>query len=468
MRKSGYKIIFHLYSIFFIAFLIVIFLCAGVGIYLLKSSISNENSQINWSSWPISFTGDFSKKINFKDGRPQLTASGISELEKYKLFLQIADKNGDVVTSYNSPANASLHYAPIEMVQLYKNGGNLGDYTMFVGSVDNNGEKWTYVIGFPVKILKITMYLNYDKASQLKFVILGILSIIVLLIAAYGMRMNRTLLNIITGIRRLASDSYTPLKEKGIYQEVYESLNLLNSKLKASEIERKRNETLREEWIANISHDLKTPLSPIKGYAEILTDPEYMVTSEDSKKYGTIILRNVKNVESIVENLNFTYQLKNGILPIERKDRNLVRLLKEVIINILNHPEYEDRNVIFKCSEERVNFNFDSTLLERAFTNLLYNSVIYNTTDTIIRVSIKAEDKIYIKIEDNGKGMGKEELKKLFERYYRGTNSTVNVKGSGLGMAIAKQIIEAHEGKIYVESMPNVGTSINIEFPKET
>lgn len=64
--------------------------------------------------------------------------------------------------------------------------------------------------------------------------------------------------------------------------------------------------------------------------------------------------------------------------------------------------------------------------------------------------------------------MEKEELKKLFERYYRGTNSTVNVKGSGLGMAIAKQIIEAHEGKIYVESMPNVGTSINIEFPKET
>lgn len=64
--------------------------------------------------------------------------------------------------------------------------------------------------------------------------------------------------------------------------------------------------------------------------------------------------------------------------------------------------------------------------------------------------------------------MGEEELEKLFERYYRGTNSAVNVKGSGLGMAIAKQIIEAHEGNIYVESNLNLGTSITIEFPKKT
>ena len=152
------------------------------------------------------------------------------------------------------------------------------------------------------------------------------------------------------------------------------------------------------------------------------------------------------------------------MLPIKRKEENIVRLLKEVIINILNHPKYEERNIIFNCSESRINFNFDNTLLRRAFTNLLYNSVIHNSPETIIKVSIKEEDKIYIKIEDNGKGMAEEDVKKLFERYYRGTNSTVNVKGSGLGMAIAKQIIEAHEGKINVESKLNVGTSIDIEF----
>ena len=189
-----------------------------------------------------------------------------------------------------------------------------------------------------------------------------------------------------------------------------------------------------------------------------------MLSNDDVKKYGEIILRNAQNVETIVENLNFTYQLKNGMFPINRKEGNITRLLKEVIISILNHPQYEDRNIIFNCSESRVNFNFDNTLLTRAFTNLLYNSVIHNSSDTIIKVSIKKEDKIYIKIEDNGKGMSEEDVKKLFERYYRGTNSSVSVKGSGLGMAIAKQIIEAHEGKINVESKLNIGTNIEIEF----
>ncbi len=468
MKKSRYRTVFNLYSKFIMAFLILIFICLGIVEYLLKISTSNENSYVNWSSEPLSFTTDFSKRIYFKDGKPQLMDLGIKELKKYKLHYQIVDKNGNVAGEYNMPYGSSQHYAPIQMVQLYKNGDGQGKYTMFVGGIDNNGEKWTYIIGFPAKISKITMYLNYDKTSQIKFILLGIMVLIILFIAFFGLRMNRTLLNIISGIRKLASNSYTPMKEKGIYKDVYESLNIVDNMLKTTEIERKRTQTLREEWIANISHDLKTPLSPIKGYAELLADTEYVVTSEDTKKYGTIILRNVKSVETIVENLNFTYQLKNGMVPLNMKHGNLVRLVKEIIINILNNPEYQERNIMFNCTGDMVNFNFDSTLLQRAFTNLLYNSIIHNSNDTLIKVSIKEEDKIYIIIEDNGKGIEEEDLKNIFERYYRGTNSDLTVKGSGLGMAIARQIIEAHKGKISVHSELKIGTRINIEFPKET
>ncbi|MCH5138665.1 HAMP domain-containing histidine kinase [Clostridiaceae bacterium UIB06] len=468
MEKSGYKIVFNLYYKFFIAFLILISIFIGIVFYLLNVSVSSENSYVNWSSWPVHFTSDFSKKIDFQGGKPQLTDTAISDLKKYKLSFQIVDKDGNVTLEYNMPADASKHYAPIDVVQLYKTGGNTEDYTMFVGSVNNNGDKWTYIIGFPAKISKVTMYLSYDNLLKLKFIIMGLFVLIIILVAVYGIWMKRTLSNIISGIKRLASNDYIPMKEEGMYNDVFYSLNLLDNKLKASEEERKRNETLREEWIANISHDLKTPLSPIKGYAEILTDAEYEVIPQDVKKYGEVILRNAKNVENIVENLNFTYQLKNGMLPINCKEGNIVRLLKEVIISILNHPKYEERNIVFNCTESRVDFNFDYTLLRRAFTNLLYNSVIHNALDTIINISIKVEDKIHIRIEDSGKGMAEEEVKKLFDRYYRGTNSAVSVKGSGLGMAIAKQIIEAHEGKINVKSKVKVGTSIEIEFPKET
>lgn len=464
MKKSGYKRVFNLYFKFFIAFLVCISIFIGMAFYLLNVSINNENTYANWTSWPAYFTSNFSDEIYFQDGRPQLTNEGIMKLEEYKLGFQMVDKDGNVTLVYNSPEGAASHYSYMEMVQLYKTGGNFKDYTLFVGSVTNNEEEWAYIIGFPAKISKVTMYLNYDNFLNIKFVLLGGFIVLIVLVGIYGICINRTLSNIIAGIKRLASNDYFPIKEKGMYKEVFNNLNILNSKLKASEEERKRDEILREEWIANISHDLKTPLSPIKGYGEILTDLEYNVSNEDVKKYGEIILRNAQNVENLVENLNFTYQLKNGMLPINCKEGNITRLLKEVIISILNHPQYEDRNIIFNCLESKVNFNFDNTLLTRAFTNLLYNSVIHNSSDTIIKVSIKNEDKIFIKIEDNGKGMSEEDVKKLFARYYRGTNSSVSVKGSGLGMAIAKQIIEAHDGKINVESKLNSGTNIEIEF----
>lgn len=464
MEKYGYKRMFNLYAKFFMVFLFGFLIFNGIVFYLLNISISSENSYINWASWPANFTSNFSDKIYFKEGKPQLTDEGIKKLEEYKLGFQMVDKDGNVILVYNAPEGALNHYSPMEMVQLYKTGGKFNHHTMFVGSIESNGEEWAYIIDFPAKISKVTMYLNYDNYLNIKFVLIGLFILLVLLTAIYGICINRTLSNIIAGIRKLASNSYVPMKEKGMYKEVFNNLNLLDIKLKASEEERKRNEVLREEWIANISHDLKTPLSPIKGYAEILADLEYSISNDDVKKYAQVIIKNAQTVENLVENLNFTYQLKNGMIPIERKEENIVRLLKEVIINILNHPKYEERNIIFNYSESRINFNLDNTLLRRAFTNLLYNSVIHNSPETIIKVSVTEADKIYIKIEDNGKGMTEEEVKKLFERYYRGTNSSVSVKGSGLGMAIAKQIIEAHEGKIKVKSKLNVGTSIYMEF----
>ncbi|OPJ64002.1 sensor histidine kinase [Clostridium oryzae] len=466
MKKSKYNALPHLYSMFLILFLVFAFISSAIVIYLMNSSVGKSSSDVTWSSYPISFTNNFSKNISFVNGKPQLSISGKDELKKHKLFIQIVDRYGYVVTNYNSPIGMKTHYSPIEIVQIYKNGVKSKKYSTFVGSVDNRGYKWTYIIGFPVKVLKLTFYLDYGKAATFKFIVAGMLLTTLFFITVFGVKTNRILSGMTAGIEGLKTNSYAPMREKGLYREVYASLNALDEKLKANKIERERDEKLREEWIANISHDLKTPLSPIKGYSEMLIDPEYEADTEEVNKYAAIIHKNAKNIESIVENLNFTYQLKNNMLPINRKDGNLVRLMKEIIIDVLNHSEYEDRNIVFDCSEDKINFCFDSTLLRRAFDNLIYNAVLHNEADTAIKISMIKSDKIYVIIKDNGRGIAKEDLKKLFERYYRGTSTAVNVKGSGLGMAIAKQIIEAHDGKIYVTSKINSGTTIKIEFPE--
>lgn len=470
MKKSRCKLNFHLFFILSIIFFVIVFLCIGGVFYFISISNTGNTGKMSWSNWPSSFTDDFSNQIVFIDGIPTINENGLAELKRYNLWIQIIDKNGDEFTYYNKPSEALIHYSPTDILNFCNAGGSDSDWTVLPKGIENNGEKWTYIIGFPVKILKVTMYLSYDKFHRGKTVFIGLMIIIILLIlivsTIYGIWITKKMSNIILSIKKIPLRSYRIINDKGVFQDVYNSLNLLDREIKASDDERKRNDTLREEWIANITHDIKTPLSPIKGYAEFITDSRYITTSEEVIKYGKIILKNAVYAEALVDDLKITYQLKNGMIPLNKKEYNIVRFLKEIIIDILNRPEYEYRKIIFHCKEIIINFSFDKILLKRALNNLLYNAVIHNSNETEIKVLVRVSDKtLYINIRDNGKGMDEHELKKLFERYYRGTNTDGNSKGTGLGMAIAKQIIEIHGGCINVNSRQEFGTSIFIEFP---
>ena len=463
MKKN--KIALSMYYKFIFVFVIFIILYIALGIYLSRVSISDKNSDSNWASWPAKFTVNFQDKIDLKYGEPYITDEGISELQKYDLPFILIDENGDVKLSYNEDDNVKDHYAPIEIAEAYKSGEIIKGYTSFVGGKDISGHKWTYIIAFPAKISKITMYFNYNNYLNVRFIVAGVIISFILFAIFYGIFASKSYFKIVKGIEKLNSDNYYNIKEKGIYKEVYKALNILNEKLRKNDKDRKRDQKLREEWIANVSHDLKTPLSPIKGYAEILSERYNELSKDDITKYGNIILKSAVNIENIVFDLNFTYQLKNGMIPLYLKEGNLECILKEVIIDILNDPQYENRNITFSCKENIILYKFDHILMKRAFNNLLINSVIHNSSETEINVSIERKDKVYIFIKDNGKGIESKDVERLFDRYYRGTNSKENIKGSGLGMSIAKQIIEAHNGMINVESKVGQGTKFIIILP---
>jgi signal transduction histidine kinase len=172
-------------------------------------------------------------------------------------------------------------------------------------------------------------------------------------------------------------------------------------------------------------------------------------------------------MQDLVEDLRITYQLKNEALPLEKEPVNLVGLLREVVIDLLNDPSCQGAQVNFAPAAEEIYFNGDSHLLQRAFTNLILNAVVHNPIETPVNVSIRKEKTIYIVIQDQGKGIAPEDVERLFERYYRGTNTGVGHKGSGLGMAIARQVVEAHGGRLEVRSQESVGTSIEIRFGEE-
>ncbi|MGL4373263.1 MAG: sensor histidine kinase, partial [Turicibacter sp.] len=146
---------------------------------------------------------------------------------------------------------------------------------------------------------------------------------------------------------------------------------------------------------------------------------------------------------------------------------NLVSLIRHVVIQFLNEPKYENYSLNFNYSEESFYVDVDEVLLKRVFINLITNAIIHNDASIVINISIFKTDANYVTIliEDDGKGISPIDLEYIFNRYYRGTNTSQATEGSGLGMAIAHDIIKIHNGNIHLESELNQGTQIKITLP---
>ncbi len=270
------------------------------------------------------------------------------------------------------------------------------------------------------------------------------------------------------GIENISQRTYTQLPEKGIFSDVYCALNKMDMEIRNSDKVQKETERVRSEWIANITHDLKTPLSPIKGYAELLTS-NAEIDKETMQEYGEIILKNVNHTEKLINDLKLTYQLDSGAMPFQPQSVNLVRYMKELVIDIVNDPAFKDRGIVFESNVKELEISLDFDLFRRAVNNLIINALTHNPQETKVKISVdmNANQEACIYISDNGKGMSNEEQAELFNRYYRGTNTKEKPEGSGLGLAIAKQIIVLHGGDIEVKSKLNEGTQFTIIIPLE-
>ena len=467
MKKSSYQTTFHIYLLFFFSLLGV--LLVGLGIVFALLTLKAPNGQMIKSSWPKTVTENFKEQIIFIDGKPQVKQTGIEFLQKNELGIQILSPAGDEVFCYQKPKQAPTAYSSAQLLVLFQN-GQLGDAqtTSFVGTATNGGSDYVYILHFPVKIAKVTMFLNGDVFSGGKNLILPVVGIAFLTILVsgilYGFWATRGMGRLAVCMKEIATRSYQPATSRGAFGDLYASLNVLDAEIRASDRLREQTEITRKEWISNITHDLKTPLSPIKGYAELLQEDENK-TKEQCARYAHIMLKNVAYMETLIDDLKLTYQLENGMVPLRRQQHNLTRFLKELVIDLLNDPEYEHRVVHFEVGEEAVLFSFDETLLKRAFQNLIINAFVHGdeTTEVTLQVSV-SEGLLQLRVADNGKGMTTQETELLFERYYRGTSTQQQPQGTGLGLAITKNIVELHGGTISVSSIPGVGSSFLMEF----
>lgn len=469
MKKSGYRTIFHIYLIFFLSLLgTLIAVCCLCLLLVTVQSPDGKNVRSNWTNI---FTQDFSENIIFINDKPQVKQTGIELLQDNHIGLQILDSAGNEIYSYQKPEDVQSYFSNTALLRLNQTGGfDTKDMTAFIGEVTNRETDYAYIVYFPMKIQKVTMYLNGERftgGKKIVFSIFGILLAVVIFTGiAYGFYMAKAISHLTMSIQDISKRCYIPFHNRGAFRDLYDSLNELDREIKASNKLRTETEIMRREWIANITHDLKTPLSPIKGYAEILYD-DTVKTEEQCRRYAGVMLKNAAYMENLIDDLKLTWQLENGMLPVTRQEQNLIRFLQELVIDILNRPEYENRNIQFECVDDIILLCFDTKLFTRAFQNLIINAFVHGNKDTEITLQISAsKNDVNITVSDNGKGMSAAETDRLFERYYRGTNTEKQTEGTGLGLAITKSIVELHGGTISVSSIPGIGTSFSICFPR--
>lgn len=448
--------------------LVLIGAASGIGLFYYAFSIP-EPEGLSLAAWPNRFTENFSTWIQNEDGSITIEDTGLERLDEYGLWLQVVDESGQEIFSHNKPSDYPSNYSASELVELAASGYENGN-TVFVSSYEDAGHTWNYIVGFPYAIGKYMLYYNGETVRRLspmfRMVILILIFVGSSLFLIYGVWLTRQMGKISRGIGAVSLRTYQKLPEKGIFNGIYAALNRMDAEIRQSDQLKKETERARQEWIANITHDLKTPLSPVKGYAELLARG----TANDSQtvqEYGSIILKNVDHVEKLINDLKLTYQLESGALPFHPEQVRLVRYLKELVIDIANDPVFSNRNIEFECDLPEITATIDPDLFHRAVCNLVVNALVHNPSDTTVTVSV-SEDKgrdIFISVRDNGAGISEEEQAKLFTRYYRGTNTKEKPEGSGLGLAIAKQIITLHGGDIAVKSKLGDGTEFSIQIP---
>lgn len=391
-----------------------------------------------------------------------LTDQGQADLLKHNAWVQFLSEEGYVLAAFNEPSYVSNHYSPVEIDHMSISDPYNQGYIFYTGK---NNENLNYLLAIPSENWnRVTLEFNDELVIQFFQILMAVATIIFLVMGYFfSRRIAEPVSQIVGGVETLANGYYTSeFKERGLYKPVYKSINQLSTRLKASELERKKTKSQREKWISNISHDLKTPLSTIKGYSEILSDSDYELSKEETKRYAKKIHDKSIYMENMIAELRLNEQLIDEGLRIEKKEGNLTTFIKEVVIDILNHPEYSKRDILFEATDEIIIYSFNENLLKRSLENLIYNALIHNEQRTVVTVKVtRLKGNIILTIQDNGQGMNEEELEQLFNRYYRGSN-TKSYKGSGLGMSIAKEVIEAHGGRITVQSVKNIGTEITI------
>lgn len=232
----------------------------------------------------------------------------------------------------------------------------------------------------------------------------------------------------------------------------------------------KRNLDLQENFLINISHDLRSPVNSILSVLQCLkylNGDNSKEIKEKTNEYRKIIKRNSLKIIKLIDNLIDTTKLEGESYNLNKTNIDIVNVVESIVDSIEVYANQKNINIIFDTNVEEFIINADLEAIDRIVMNLLSNAIKFSPLNEIIEVTLNAKkDKVQIYVKDNGMGIAEEEQKKIFNRFEQATNSKrIEGKGSGIGLDLVSYLVKAHGGNIELKSKLNEGSEFIVTLP---
>ena len=293
--------------------------------------------------------------------------------------------------------------------------------------------------------------------SRIWRTVVSYVSIGILLIILLARSVVKPILRLNTATKEVAKGNFdiqVKTKSKDEIGQLTENFNKMTRELKNIDY-------LRKDFISNVSHEFKTPIASIQGFAKLLQSTD--LSEEERKEYTSIIVEETNRLSNLSANMLKLSKLENQEILEEGNMFSLDEQIRKSILLLVY--EWNKKNIEFDLELERIDYHANEDLLQQVWINLISNAIRYSKPDSKIKITLQeTESNIEVKIKDNGIGISEEAMDRIFEKFYQEDESHNNT-GNGLGLPLVKTILDLYNANISVESKINEGSTFIIELP---
>lgn len=441
-----------LFTLFILALLTVNIILFGIAFHQI---ISNDNG----STSPSRMLETVAAASTIQSLSPEASET----LHQNHIWAMYLNEDGSCFWQFDLPADVPKHYS-IQDVALFSK-GYISDYPVFVRTTESG----IIILGYP-KDSYTKLISNYYPIAVIKRTPVYIASVLclnlLLLFAAYFLSKRKILRNtepIIAAVENLSAGKPVSLHIPGELSDVADSVS------HAARLLNRQNEA-RANWISGVSHDIRTPLSMIMGYAERIAHDK--TAGESITGQANIIRQQSVRIKELIQDLNLVSQLEYDMQPLHKEAVRMSKLIRSYIAELLNTGISDNYHLDLTITSEAENaaLDCDSRLISRAINNLVQNSIKHNPDGCDITLLLETtNDFLVLTIMDNGTGFSSEKLQELEQKphYLNSMDERLDLR-HGLGILIVNQIVNAHQGKMEIHNVLPHGCKIVLSFPQQT